>query len=371
MKSSAYIIGAKRTPVAPRNGEHRNLEIFQLGTAAVAGALDDAGIQPRDVEEIVVGNALGSGGNPARLIALASGLPEEIAGLSTDRQCCSGLDAIILAEAIVAGGHCEVVLAGGAESYSRSPLRASAPINGGTPEPYDQARFTPWPDRDPNMAAAADTLAGILDISRECQDSWTVNSHAKAIGARGRLRAEICLTPKSDLEFDSYTRKLTHALCKRAKVISGTITVANTSVAADAAAFCVVASERFARKSGRRAYRIVSGKTLGGDPLLPGLAPVAAIESALHQGGMTASALSAAEIMEAYAAQAIACARKSQIDPAIINLGGGSLARGHPIGASGAVLAVRLINELRSRGGYGLAAIAAAGGLGTALVLEA
>jgi acetyl-CoA C-acetyltransferase len=145
------------------------------------------------------------------------------------------------------------------------------------------------------------------------------------------------------------------------------VTHANTAVAADAAACVVVVSAQRARQMGH-ALRIVSGATLGGRPEDPGLAPVAAIRSALNQAGLQSGDIGVAEIMEAYAVQAIACVRGAGLDPTRVNLGGGALARGHPIGASGAILAVRLFHQMQQ--GYGLAAIAAAGGIGTALVVE-
>jgi acetyl-CoA C-acetyltransferase len=151
-------------------------------------------------------------------------------------------------------------------------------------------------------------------------------------------------------------------------VISGTISAANAAVAADGAALCLVVSDRLARRS-QRALRILGGATLGGQPEAPGLAPVAAIVRVLGQAGIRAAELSRAEVMEAYAVQAIACVEGAGLDPARVNGGGGALARGHPIGASGAILAVRLFHDLRN--GTGLAAIAAAGGIGTALLLQA
>ena len=163
---------------------------------------------------------------------------------------------------------------------------------------------------------------------------------------------------------DGFARAMTPALAARAKVIAGTITVANAAVAADGAAFCLVVSPRIAASAGR-ALRIGAGATLGGDPEEPGLAPLGAIARVLSPR----VALARSEIMEAYAVQAIACIQGAGLDPARVNIGGGALARGHPVGASGAVLVARLFADLER--GFGLAAIAAAGGLGSALLLEA
>ena len=159
------------------------------------------------------------------------------------------------------------------------------------------------------------------------------------------------------------------AVAARAKVVCGSITAANAAVAADAAAFVLVVSDRVAARLGAgRGLRILGGVTLGGDPVEPGLAPVAAIRTVLDRAGVSADRVAVAEVMEAYAVQAMACVSRAGLDAARVNIGGGALARGHPIGASGAVLAVRLFYELQA--GIGLAAIAAAGGIGTALLVE-
>jgi acetyl-CoA C-acetyltransferase len=365
---SAFVIAARRTAVMPRGGAFAALSLQALAAPVIAACIADAGLEPGAVEELIVSNALGAGGNPARMVALAAGLKSGVAGLSLDRQCAGGLDALWLARALVVSGQAEVVVAGGVESYSRRPLRFRTDPGGGTPVAYDQPAFTPWPERDPAMADAAAALACTLGISRGEQDIWAMASHARALAARGRLRAEIVALPDAPGQDDGFARALTPALMARAKVITGPITAANAAVAADGAAFCVVVSRRIARRAGR-ALRISGGTTLGGRPEEPGLAPVAAIARALAGAGVAPSALTVVEVMEAYAVQAIACVRGAGLDETCVNIGGGALARGHPIGASGAVLAVRLFHEMRH--GAGLAAIAAAGGIGTALVLEA
>lgn len=362
---SAYIIAARRTAVMPRGGAFANLSLQTTAAPVISACLADAQLHSDQVDEIILSNALGAGGNPARLVALAAGLPDTVAGLSIDRQCAGGLDALRLAQAMILSGQAEVVLAGGVESYSRRPLRFHNPADG-PPVAYDQPPFTPWPDRDPDMAVAADDLARRLGITRAMQDDWAVQSHARALAAQAQPQPEIVALPGADR--DGFTRRLSPALAARAKPIVGSITPANAAVAADGAAFCVVVSARIA-KAAPRALRIAATATLGGRPEEPGTAPIAAIAAALSRAGQTAKALRATEIMEAYAAQAIACVHGAGLDPARVNQNGGALARGHPIGASGAILAVRLFHDLTY--GPGLAAIAAAGGIGSALVLEA
>ncbi|RYG89716.1 acetyl-CoA C-acyltransferase [Loktanella sp. IMCC34160] len=358
---TARILAARRTAVCPRGGALSALSIHDLAAPVIRALLDDAGIAPEAVDEVILSNAMGGGGNPARLAALAAGLPETVAGLSIDRQCAGGLDAIGLAKALVESGQVRVVIAGGAESYSRRPLRSHVPASG-DPIPYDRPPFTPFPNRDPEMEEAAAALAQRLGIGRDRQDAWAVDSHAKALAARDRLASEI--VPVAGVVADSFTRDLTPALAARAKVITGPITHANAAVAADGAAFCLVVAADLAPD----APRITGFASVGGAPDMPGLAPVAAIGRTL--AGRAAADLSVAEVMEAYAVQAIACVEGAGLDPAIVNPGGGALARGHPVGASGAVLAVRLFHEVTRTGGAGVAAIAAAGGIGSALVLE-
>lgn len=353
----ARLIAARRTAVVPRGGAFARLRIEDLAAPVVLACLADAGMAVDQVDELILSNALGAGGNPARRVALAAGLPETVAGLTTDRQCAGGLDAILLAKALVDSGAADVVLAGGVESFSRRPLRLATDPDGGPPEPYDQAPFTPWPDRDPDMTVAAEALASRLGISRARQEAWAVESHAKSVGIEHWPE----IVPVAGVLRDAFPRNLTPGLLARAKVLQGSITTATAAVAADGAAFGLVVSDRVAAGRG---LAILNGATLGGNPDEPGIAPVAAINRI-----WSGETLAQAEVMEAYAVQAIAVVEGAGLDPTIVNPAGGGLARGHPIGASGAILAVRLFHDLKA--GKGLAAIAAAGGIGTALLVEA
>lgn len=353
----AFVIAGKRTAVVPRGGAFAALQVEDLAAPVVCALLEAAGIGAERVDEVIVANAIGPGGNVARRVALAAGLPERVAGLTVDRQCAGGLDAVLLARGMVLAGLAEVVIAGGVESYSQAPERRMP----GETEPYVQAPFTPWPERDPGMAEAAIALGRRLGISRERADGWAVESHAKAL--RADMAGEI--VPVAGVVRDAFARALTPAVAARAAVVAGDVTAANAAVAADGAAFVLVVSERVAAGAAR-AVRIAGGVTRGGVPWEPGLAPVAAIGQVLGACGLRAGDLERAEVMEAYAVQAIACVEGAGLDPARVNLGGGALARGHPIGASGAVLAVRMFAGLGH--GAGVAAIASAGGIGTAVV---
>ncbi|CUI74562.1 thiolase family protein [Cognatishimia activa] len=365
----SHIIAAKRSAVVPRNGAFAQLLPHQIAAPVIQDAIQEASLTPDRVGELILSNALGAGGNQARIAALAAGLPERVGGLSIDRQCAGGLDALILADAMIRSGLHDVVIAGGVESYSRRPLRMHQFSDGRDPEPYDQAPFTPWPDRDPDMATAADTLAQKLGITRDAQDRWAQDSHSKAMSHRADLQHE--LTVVSDTINDTFTRNLTPRHCEKAKTVAGSITAANMAVAADGAAFVVMVSDRIAKQLARPSLRFSAGVSLGADPEQPGLAPVPAINALCQQTGHGPQSFDHIEIMEAFAVQAIACVQGARLDPSKVNQKGGALARGHPIGASGAILAVRLFHDLSASGQSGLAAIAAAGGLGSAVILEA
>ena len=331
----AVIIAAKRSAIVPRGGAFAALDIEDMA-APVIKALCAQIAWP--VDEIICANALGAGGNVARIIALAAGLAH-VAGLTIDRQCAGGLDAILLARALVDSGAARVVIAGGAESYSRRPQRSLDGVH------FDQARFAPKGWDDPDMAVAADAVAQAFGITRAAQDAWAVDSHARARVCDGEI------VPILGTKRDPFARGLSLAVAARARVISGSITAANAAVAADGAAFVVVVAYDLAKAG----LQITAGASIGGDVARPAMAPLAAMDVVGRDG------IEMAEIMEAYAVQSMICAQGFDR----VNLGGGALARGHAIGASGAVLAVRLFYELGA--GDGLAAIAAAGGIGTAM----
>ncbi len=363
----SFIAAALRTPVAPRGGALKALLPHELAHPVLGALLEQAGLKPEDVDQVILSNALGGGGNPARVAALAAGM-EHVSGITIDAQCAGGLDAIALAAALIDAGQADVVLAGGAESFSRRPLRAHTFTDGREPEFYTRPPFSPFPDADPDMADAADILARDAGISRAEQDDYALQSHARALAARDRMGAEI--VPLGGLDHDSFTRNLSPRLAARAPVVSGSVSMVATAVEADAAAFCLVVSQRVLhRLSTVNPVEIVASSNAGGDSRLPGIAPVRAVARVLQKAGLAPSDLDAVEMMEAYAAQAMACIREAGLPEDRVNARGGALARGHPIGASGTILACRLFHDLGA-GEVGLCAIAAAGGIGSAMILR-
>ena len=372
MSDAALIVAARRTAVAPRGGAFARLEPYALASPVLAAVAADAGLPLAEIDEVILGNALGAGGNPARLVALAAGVAERVPALSLDSQCCAGLDAIVLAASRVRAGEAAAVAAGGVESFSRAPLRARRPTTPGEAAiPYDRPPFAPFPDRDPDMLAAAAVLAEARGIGRAAQEAFAIESHAKARAA-GPSPA---ILPLAGLARDAFARTLTPRLAARLPVLAGDpahgLTAATVAVEADAAAVALVVSAERARALGaRRALRLIAAARIGGDPAMPSLVPIAAARLALARAGLALADLAAVEIMEAFAVQAIVFLDDLEIAPASANRHGGALARGHPIAASGAILVADLFHRLRP-GERGLAAVAAAGGLATAVVVEA
>jgi acetyl-CoA C-acetyltransferase len=365
--------------VAPRGGALARLDLAQLGAPVLEAALADAGLPVDAVDEVIIGNALGAGGNPARLVALAADLPLRVSAMTVDRQCCSGLDAVILAARTIRAGEADIAVAGGVESFSRAPIRMHRPLQkDAVPVAYDRPAFAPPPFPDPDPAEAAAGLALHMQISRREQEAFARASHEAALHAQaaGSFAAEI--VPVAGLAADAFTRALDPRLQARLPVLAGQapygLTASTIAVEADAAAILVLMSRQEARRRGLRPLAAIGqGAMTGGDPANPAAGAHEAAQELFRRTGLGIGSITAVELMEAYAVQAMANLKVLGMTPddPRINQGGGALARGHPIAASGAILAVRLAHILGSEGsnGLGLAAISGAGGLGTALLL--
>ena len=253
--SAAYLVAARRTAVAPRNGAFKAVEAAELGEAPIRAVLFDSGIAPEAIDDVIFGNVLYGGGNPARLAALRAGLPDHVPALTIDSQCCGGLDAIMLAADRIASGGAHAVIAGGVESFSRAPLRARRPRHAGeAPQPYDRPPFAPWPERDPDMIAAAAALAQAFGIRRARQDEFAIASHRKALENPAGPAEIVAL---AGLSHDAFPRALTQAVCSRLAPLAGDpalgVTRATVAVEADAAAALLVVSEVRGPAAGRQA----------------------------------------------------------------------------------------------------------------------
>ena len=380
------IIAALRTPIRRAHGALRNLGAHQLLAPVLQGLLAETGAGPDQVADVVIGNAVGGGGNVARLAALEAGLPVGVPGLTVDRQCGSGLDAIVLASRLVASGGLGAAgsgsyLAGGVESISTAPQRARRGPDG-EPEFFRRAQFSPGRLGDPDMGVAAENVAVRCGIGRLRQDEFALRSHQRAVhaAATGAFDGETVALPVAGGAVDTDDgprRSLTPAVLARfpaAFVPGGTVTAGNSCFDADGAAAVVVTSMARARELGARDALVVLGTdTAGVDPVLLGLGAAAAAERLLAHSGVASRELRLVEFNEAFASQTLACLDRLGIDPQRANLDGGALALGHAYGASGAVLVTRLLAQARRDpvdGMLALAMISIAGGMGTAALFE-
>lgn len=375
------IIAARRTPVCRTNGALRKLRAHELLAPVLRGLLAGTGVEPAAVADVVIGNAVGGGGNVARLALLEAGMPVSVPGITVDRQCGSGLDAIVLASRLVAAGGDPLFLAGGVESTSTAPLRAHRRDDGG-PEFYRRAQFVPKGFGDPDMGVAAESVAQKFGVSRERQDAFALRSHRLALGAAdaGYFDGEVVPldTDAGSVAADDGPRRgLNAAVMSRfpaAFVAGGTVTAGNSCFDADAASAVVMTSLQRARDLGAADGLLVLGAgTAGVEPEVLGVGAATAAKDVLSTAGVRAEGLDLVEFNEAFASQTLACLDQLGIDGERVNLDGGALALGHAYGASGAVLVTRLLAQARRNGTPGslaLAMISSAGGMGTAALLE-
>lgn len=387
---TALIAGWARSAVAPHGGAFGALQLHEIAAPVLRAMLARAGVDPHAVDAVVIGNALGAGGNPARMIALASGLPERCATFSIDTQCCSGIDAVSMAVGLVATGQASVVIAGGVEAWSRSPIRQVRPMRQGDPAvTYERPAFAPEPAQDPDLLVSAAHYARQHGFTRAQQDAYAVLSHQRAVAHQATLAAEIVQV--NGLPQDAYPRAINLARAARMPLAvkpTASIEGATTSVdadcsvstlaissKADGAALVLLATPRACLDLGIAAQaRWISSASVGSDPATPLLAAEKAAAAVMLRAGLVSvEQLRAIELHDAFAVQGLSFCRALGIESTSINRHGGGLARGHPIGASGAVALVRLLADLwrdEVPGAHGLVAVAGAGGIGAAAILE-
>ncbi len=370
MPEHAVIIAARRTPIATRSRAFAKLTVPDLAAPVIRAALDDAEMTAGSaltIADVVLGNCMGPGGNPARVSALAAGLGVEVPGSTVDRQCGSGLAAVLDAVRAIGAGDDRARIAGGVESASTAPTRS----NDG--KAYDRAPFVPagWPD--PGMLEAAEDLARADAISRHRQDAHAARSHQRARAAReaGRFNDEIVALEGQTAD-DSIGVGEPHLARARPLFPQGTVTAGTSTRISDGAAAVVIVSER----RGIPGLAVRSHAIVGCDPSFPGIGAAPAIQAALASAGASIADITAIEIVEAFAAQSLAVLGRLGIeddDPRVC-ADGGALALGHPWGASGAVSLIRLFSRLMRAGApagtLGLAAASVGGGMGVAAVVE-
>lgn len=383
------IIAARRTPIGRLGGVLRHLSVEALAAPVMNAVLADAGLEADAVDDVILGNAAGPGGNPARLAALAAGFPISVPGVTVDRQCGSGLEAINLAARLITAGAGDVYIAGGVESASTAPWRVERPASlYHTPRIYQRARFAPDSIGDPDMGIAAEEVGRQYGISRERQDRYALGSHLKSVAAQrsGRFDGEIVPVPDlagGHVQRDECPRADTSmarlAQLAPAFVEGGRVTAGNACPINDgAAAVVIVSAARFRAMGARAGLRVVDSAAAGVDPRLLGTGPIASTRALFaRRQGLTMEAVDLVEFNEAFAAQVLACLDSLEIAEAKVNVGGGAIALGHPFGASGAILIVRLFTEMVRGAGsstdatMALATLGIAGGLGISTLLEA
>ncbi len=372
--SRAIIIAARRTALGFVGGMHRASPVERLGATAVEAALSDSELEPGDISEVIMGNAAGGGGNPARLIALSAGLPESVPAMTLDRQCTSGLDAIVTGARQIQTGAAEAVIAGGAESPSTAPWRVEKPASlyRGLPRFFGEAQFAPGAGGDRQMIDSAERVARECGISREAQDAYALTSHERAVAAAqaGCFDAEIVALGAGEEPDQGPKPGLRPEVLARAAplVPGGTVTAGNSCPVSDGAAALVMVSPALhARLGCPPALALIDASAGAVDPAKLGLGAVPAV-TRLRARLPGAQSFAAVEFNEAFASQVLATMNALDLRHESVNPQGGAIALGHPYGASGAVLVVRLFTRLVREGqsGAGLAMLAAAGGLGLA-----
>jgi len=378
------VVAARRTPFGSAGHSLAGVDLVGLLAPVLRALVEDLGPAAPAVDDVVIGNCRGPGGNPARVAALAAGLGLEVTGLTVDRQCGSGQEAVHQGATAVLAGVADLVLAGGAESASTAPWRLARPSTPtGLPEPYERAPFAPSEIGDPDMGPAAETVASICGVTRQRQDAYAARSHALALAAARSGAFDAELVPIAGVACDERPRRLSEVTLARMRpafVPGGTVTAGNCCGVSDGAAAVAIVPEYLREALGVPGLALRGWVCVGLDPNTPGLGPVPAVQTLLKGLGVELAEVGAVEMTEAFAAQVLACTDAlglDPLDPAGTDTGrvcaqGGAIAMGHPWGASGAMLLVRLFAQMVRVDGprLGVATCAIGGGQGLALLAE-
>ena len=387
--SRAVILSAVRTPVGRYGGDLSGVRPDDLAAVAVAAAVQRSGVDPAQIEDVYFGCANQAGEdnrNVARMAALLAGLPDSVAGVTLNRLCASGLASVVSACHAVVAGDGDLFVAGGVESMSRAPLVMAKPDKAfprGDRTVYDTTlgwRF-PNPRMEQlipleSMGETGENVAQRWQVTREDQDAFALESQRRWAGAAEAGRFDDELVTVGDVTRDEHPRPDTSAeklaALKPAFRENGSVTAGNSSGINDGAAALVIASEEKARALGAAPLgAFVAGAVAGVDPRVMGIGPVPAVQKLLARAGIGVRDLDLVELNEAFAAQSIPVIRELGLDPETVNVNGGAIALGHPLGMSGARLVVSLLHELGRRDGrYGLATLCVGVGQGQAALFE-
>jgi 3-oxoadipyl-CoA thiolase len=387
--SRAVILSAVRTPVGRYGGGLAGVRPDDLAAIAVGAAVERAGVDPAEIEDVWLGCANQAGEdnrNVARFAALLAGLPETVGGVTVNRLCASGLSAVVGACHAVIAGDGDLLVAGGVESMTRAPSVTSKPdaafargdrvlhdttIGWRFVNPRYAERFS-----TEAMGETGENVAERWDVSRDDQDAFALRSQQRWAAAATEGRFDDELVPAGELEQDEHPRPDTSAeklaALRPAFRDGGTVTAGNASGINDGAAALVIASEERAAALGAEPLGMFAGSAVVGvDPAVMGIGPVPAVRKLLERTGIEVDDLDLVELNEAFASQSLAVIRELGLDEAKVNVNGGAIAIGHPLGMSGARLVVSLLHELRRRGGrYGLATMCVGVGQGQAALFE-
>lgn len=391
-RTEVVIVSAVRTAIGSFNGSLKDVSAPDLGAVAIKGALEKAGVKPEQIDEVILGNVLqaGLGQNPARQAALKAGLPESVSAMTINKVCGSGLKAVHLAAQAIVAGDAEIIVAGGMENMSQASYILKNARNGfkmGDQKLVDSMISDGlWcAFNDYHMGVTAENLADKYEISREEQDEFSAQSQAKAAKAieEGKFKDEIIPVEipqrKGDpivFDTDEYPKKGTTAeklsSLRPAFKKDGSVTAGNASGINDGAAVFIVMSRKKADELGIQPLVTIRGNASAGvDPSIMGIAPVKAVKKALEKASVSMEELDLIEANEAFAAQSLSIDRELHFNKEILNVNGGAIALGHPIGASGARILVTLIHEMKRRQAKkGLATLCIGGGQGVATIVE-
>jgi acetyl-CoA C-acetyltransferase len=386
-----YVLSAVRTPIGRFGGSFASLTPAELGGAAARAAVERSGLPPAAVDETIFGHARQAGGGPntARQVARRAGLPDSVPAFTVNKACASSLKAITLGALTIAAGENDLVLAGGTECMSATPYllpRARFGMRMGNAEVVDGMYRDGFlcPLCGQLMGETAETLAREYGILRAEQDAYAVESQRRAGQAREAHRFADEIVPvtvagkKGDVAVaeDEHPRPDTtlEALAKLPPVFdpAGSVHAGNSSGITDGGSALVLATEEEARKAGVEPLaRVAAWVSVGVDPARMGIGPVPAVRALLEKTKLTLADVDLVELNEAFAAQAIACARDLSLDPAKVNVNGGAISLGHPIGATGARISTTLLHEMKRRGAKrGIATLCISGGMGMAVLFE-
>jgi acetyl-CoA C-acetyltransferase len=387
MNRDAVIVSAVRTAIGRQGGALASVPAHVFGAEVIKEAVKRANVTPEMIDDVIMGNVISGGGNIARLTALQTGLSLELPGLTIDRQCGSGINAVNLAAQAIKAGVGDVYVAGGVESMSRAPYLMDKPERPYSPVPpsFRKSQLSPKEIGDPPMGITAENLVTKYSISREEQDEFALASQQKMAAAMAEGRFDEYIVPISIpvrkgppviFNKDEHPRAQTtlEALfqLKPAFLQGGTVTAGSSSGLNDAAAALIVMSREKAQELGVKPMAVVREQAIAGvDPNIMGIGPVPAVRKVLEKSGLTLDDMDIIEINEAFAAQVIACDRELNMDPSKVNVNGGAIAHGHPLGATGAILVTKAVYELERRGGrYALITACIGGGQGIATIIE-